>query len=113
MNILIALNENKSLESKLSNHFGHCTHFSKYNLDTKKLEILENIIDHKNTTKSPVDQMINFYHPDMIFTLGIGKKAIDLFKYKKIILKTGKYNTLKEVINNINNLEDITNSCEH
>jgi len=113
MNILIALNENKSLESKLSNHFGHCTHFAKYNLNTKKLNILKNIINHKNTTTSPVDQIIKAYNPDMIFTLGIGKKAIDLFKDKKIILKTGNYSILKEVIGNINKLKNITNACEH
>jgi len=112
MNILIALNENKNLESKLSEHFGHCTHFAIYNINSKNIQYITNTIDHTNTNLTPVDQIMR-YKPDMVFTLGIGQKAINLFKQKNIILKTGNYKILKEVIDNIDKLKDITDSCEH
>ena len=52
-------------------------------------------------------------NPSIVFTLGIGTRAIKLFKEKNIKLKTGKYQKISEVIENIGNLDNIKGGCEH
>jgi predicted Fe-Mo cluster-binding NifX family protein len=110
--MLIALDENKGLDSTLSKHFGHCSFFATYDFDSKGIEYVSNTIDHKNSFLSPVDQVLK-HNIDVVFTLGVGKKAIDLFSEKNIQIKTGKYTKLYEVIENINRLEDLSEGCNH
>ncbi len=112
MRVLIAINENNGIDSKLSEHFGHCPYFTIYETETKNLEIIENKIDHSNQDLTPVDQTMKF-NPDVIFTLGIGGRAIELFNKQDIILKTGEYGTVREVIENIDNLKDLDSGCGH
>lgn len=110
--ILIAIKENKEMESELSEHFGHCPYFAIYNLENKKLEIINNKLDHSDENLSPVAQIMKF-KPSIVFSLGMGNRAIKLFKEQNIQTKTGNYKTLKEVIENINELEDLSNGCSH
>jgi predicted Fe-Mo cluster-binding NifX family protein len=112
MKLLIAINENKGINSKLSEHFGHCPYFAIYETEIKNLEIVENKIDHSNQNLTPVDQVMKF-NPEMVFTLGAGGRAIKLFNEKGIKLKTGDYKIVKEVIENIGKLNDLVGGCEH
>jgi predicted Fe-Mo cluster-binding NifX family protein len=111
MKILISLEDNNNLDSKLSNHFGTCNFFAIYDSVLKELKIIKNYLDH-NSSKSPVDQILE-NNIDSVFSKGMGKKAIDLFLEKKIILKTGNYTFLKEVIENIADLKDLNTPCKH
>ena len=112
MRILIAINENNGINSKLSGHFGHCPYFAIYETETKDLEIVENKIDHTNQNLTPVDQIMKF-NPDTVFTLGAGQRAINLFNEKKVKLKTGNYEVVQEVIENIDKLKNLDGGCEH
>ena len=112
MKILIAINENNGINSKLSKHFGHCPYFAIYETKTDNLEFVENKIDHTNQDSTPVDQIMKF-NPDIVFTLGIGGRAIELFNKQNVILKTGEYMTVREVIENIDNLKDLNSGCGH
>ena len=112
MKILIAINENKNLDSKLSEHFGHCPYFAIYDTKIKELKIIKNEISHSNQELTPVDQVMKF-EPDSIFSLGIGQKAIKLFNEKQIKVKTGNYKILKQVIENIDKLEELNKGCKH
>lgn len=112
MKLLIAIDEDKGLNSKLSKHFGHCSYFAIYEIDTKKLEITKNKIDHSNSSLTPVDQIMKF-KPDVVFTLGIGQRAIKLFNEKAVKLRTGDYKFVKEVIRNIDNLKELKSECNH
>ncbi|MCK4997183.1 NifB/NifX family molybdenum-iron cluster-binding protein [Candidatus Pacearchaeota archaeon] len=112
MKILIAINDNNGINSKLSEHFGHCPYFAIYETDNKSLEIVENKLDHSNQNQTPVDQIMKF-NPTIVFTLGIGARAIKLFNEKGIKLKTGNYQIVKEVIENIENLKEMDSGCEH
>jgi len=112
MKILIALNENNGINSKLSEHFGHCPFFAIYEIQTKNLKIIKNEINHSNQELTPVDQVTQF-KPDFVFSLGMGQRAIKLFNEKKIKVKTGNYKILKEVIENVNNLKELNFGCEH
>ncbi len=112
MKILIAINENNGINSKLSEHFGHCPYFAIYETETNNLEFIENKIDHLNQNLTPVDQIMKF-NPNVVFTLGAGQRAINLFNEEKVELKTGNYKILSEVIENIKNLKDLNGGCGH
>ena len=112
MKLLIAINENKGTDSKLSEHFGHCPYFAVYETETKKLEIIKNKIDHSNQNLTPVDQIMEL-SPDIVFTKGVGERAIKLFNERAIKLKTGNYKIVKEVLDNINNLKEMEDGCGH
>ena len=74
---------------------------------------MENKLDHSDPDKSPVDQISEAFNPVVVFAKGIGSRAIMLFKEKGICLKTGNYGTVKEVMQNLDKLEDVTESCGH
>jgi len=112
MRILIAINEKNGINSKLSEHFGHCPYFAIYETETNDLEFVENKIDHSDQNSTPVDQMMKF-NPNIVFTLGAGQRAVNLFKEKGVKLKTGKYEIVKEVIENIEGLKDLDGGCGH
>ncbi len=112
MRILIAINENKGLYSKLSEHFGHCPYFAIYETGAKKFKIVKNKLNHSNQLLTPVEQIMKF-KPDIVFTLGIGQRAIKLFNEKNVKIKTGNYKITKEVIKNIDNLRELEEGCKH
>jgi len=112
MRLLIAIDENNGINSKLSLHFGHCDYFAIYETDTKEFEIVKNELDHSNQNMTPVDQVMKF-KPDIVFSLGIGQRAIKLFDEKNIKVKTGNYKILKEVIEDVDNLGELNNGCLH
>lgn len=112
MKLLIAIDENRGENSKLSEHFGHCPYFAIYNTDSKRLVIVKNELEHTNPNLSPVDQIMKF-KPHVVFTLGIGQRAIKLFNEKEVKLKTGNYKIVREVITNIDHLEELKSGCSH
>jgi predicted Fe-Mo cluster-binding NifX family protein len=112
MRILIAINENNGNDSVLSEHFGHCPYFAIYETKTKELKIVKNELDHSNQNMTPVDQTMKF-NPDIVFSKGMGQRAIKLFNEKNVEIKTGEYGTVKEVINDLKNLKKLDSGCEH
>ena len=112
MKLFVALKENKGIDSKLSEHFGHCGYFAIFDTETKNFDIVENKIEHANNEMTPVEQVMKF-KPDVVFSLGIGQRAIKLFNEKGIKVHTGKFNVLKEVIDNFDNLEELNEGCLH
>ena len=61
----------------------------------------------------PVNQILEKLKIDSVFSLGIGKKAIDLFRKNNILIKTGNYQSQKQIIENKNNQKDLKQSCNH
>jgi len=112
MRILVPVLENESFDSKVSEHFGHAPFFALFDTESKRLEIVENTLNHSDPNLTPADQTM-VYNPEMVYVLGIGKKAIDLFKEKGVKLKTGRFKTVKEVVENLEQLEDLGKSCGH
>lgn len=111
MKIIIAVKENKGLNSKLSEHFGFCPYFAVYDSDTKRLQMIKNTLDHKNQNLLPAEQILSL-KPDIIFSRGMGKKALNVFNKKRIKVKTGPYKNLKGVLKNIKNLKNLEEDCE-
>lgn len=111
--IFIPLLNNNGENSEISLHFGHAPYFGLYNANTKELIIKENKLDHGDLQKSPVEQIMENANPDIVFARDIGQRAIMLFQEKNIKLKTGRYKTVKELIENVKNLEDLKTGCGH
>ena len=76
------------------------------------LLIIKNEIDHSHKQLSPVDQICK-HNPDVVFSLGMGSRAINLFKEKNVSLKTGKYTILEEVLKNIDSLNNLNDGCNN
>ncbi|MEA3514975.1 MAG: NifB/NifX family molybdenum-iron cluster-binding protein [Nanoarchaeota archaeon] len=106
------LNDNGE-DSEIAEHFGHAPFFGLYNTKEEKLTVVENRLDHSDSGKSPIDQISEFFNPSTVFAKGIGSRAISLFAEKGICIKTGNYVNVKEVIENLDKLEDLTESCGH
>jgi len=111
--IFIPLLNNNGEDSEISLHFGHAPYFGLYNADAKELTIKKNKLDHSNAQKNPVEQIMENANPDIVFAQDIGQRAIMLFKEKNVKLKTGRYKTVKELIENVENLENLKNDCGH
>lgn len=111
--IFFPLLDNNGEDSKISSHFGHAPFFGLYDVEKKELKIVENDLDHTDPTKSPIDQIEEAVHPTTIFAQGIGGRAIQIIADKGLSLKTGQFKTVKEVIENLDKLEDLTQSCGH
>ncbi len=112
MKLLIPVTENNGLDSKLSAHFGHAEVFAMYDTEAKELTFVENNLEHHGSAMTPVDQIM-IHKPDMVFSLGMGQRAIDLFNARNVPLKTGPYRIVKEVIEHIGDLQVLAGSCSH
>ena len=111
--IFFPLLDNNGLDSEISEHFGHAPFFGVYDVEKKKLTVIENSLDHTDPTKSPIDQIEEAVHPTTIFAKGIGGRAIGIIAEKGLSLKTGDYSTVKEVVKNMSKLRNLTQSCGH
>ena len=111
--IFFPLLDNNGENSEISPHFGHAPFFGVYDTEKKELKITENDLDHTDPTKSPIDQIEEAVNPTTIFAKSIGGRAIQFIAQKGMKLKTGSFNTVKEVISNLDKLEDQTQSCGH
>ncbi|MBW2992857.1 hypothetical protein KY345_06600 [Candidatus Woesearchaeota archaeon] len=111
--IFFPLLDNNGEDSKISQHFGHAPFFGVYDVEKKELKIIENDLNHTDPTKSPIDQIEEAVNPTTIFAKGIGGRAINLIAEKGMHLKTGDYDTVKEVIGNLDKLDEQTESCGH
>ena len=111
--IFFPLLDNNGEDSEISQHFGHAPFFGVYDVGKKEIKIIENNLNHTDPNKSPIDQIEEAVNPTTIFAKGIGGRAIQLIAQKGLKLKTGPYNTVKEVLANLDKLESQTESCGH
>jgi len=111
--ILFPLLDNNGMESMISEHFGHAPFFGVYDTGSKELKVIDNVLDHGNPGSSPVDQITESVAPTMVYTLGIGARAITLFNEKGVCVRTGAFRKVREVIDNLDKLEDKSDGCRH
>jgi predicted Fe-Mo cluster-binding NifX family protein len=104
--------KNKGKESEISLHFGHAPFFAIYDSEKQGLIIFKNEIDHSDPALTPVDQLAK-HNLNLVYVKDIGPRAIGLFNEKGIKLKTGDFKTVKEVVDNLDNLEELTQGCNH
>jgi len=111
--IYFPLLDDEGENSKVSSHFGHAPYFGLYDTSSKELKIVDNTLEHNSENCSPVDQIMDSANPTMVYTQGIGSRAISLFAEKGVSIKTGSYQTIKEVVDNLDKLSDSVEGCKH
>ncbi|MFH0891665.1 MAG: NifB/NifX family molybdenum-iron cluster-binding protein [Candidatus Falkowbacteria bacterium] len=111
--IYFPLLDNKGENSEISPHFGHAPYFGLYDTGSRNLKITNNNLEHHDEQRSPVDQIMETASPTMVYTQGIGGRAIGLFREKGVAVKTGVYLTVKDVVANLDKLSDAANACQH
>lgn len=109
MKIAMPLVENNGSDSRIHPHFGHIQFMAVYNSADKKLEI----VDVKPTDGCSPVAAIKDLKVDAIYTFGMGSRAVELCRGMGIKLKTGTFDTVKEVTENLNKLKDLEESCGH
>ncbi|MFP4424231.1 MAG: NifB/NifX family molybdenum-iron cluster-binding protein [Candidatus Woesearchaeota archaeon] len=109
--ICVPLVDHNDRESRISEHFGHAPYMALYNPHSDSLAIQKNPLDHQSA-KSPADQLMEQINPSVIFALGMGGRAINLFAAYGVSLRTGPYKIIKEMIQNLSELEDLTKTCK-
>jgi len=116
MRMLIPIEEDRGKASSVSEHFGHCRNFAIFDDqaedEAKKLTVVRNDIDHSNSESTPADQIMR-HDIDFIFAKGMGGRAIRLFSEKGVMLRTGPFGTVGEVIGNIGELKELEQDCGH
>lgn len=112
--ILFPLLEDNGKESRISEHFGHAPYLAIYDEGDGTLTISENTLVHSDPSKSPVDQVMELYGPSMVVGIGMGNRAITLFKEKGVTLLDCKgLATIQDVLQNRERLGDLEKGCGH
>ncbi len=109
MRIAIPIFENKGKESEIAEHFGHVQFLAVYDSEKKDLEM----IDVKNIPGCAPVESLKGHDVDAIYCFGMGMKAMEMCKELSISLKTGPFKTVNEVIENLDKLENMKESCGH
>ena len=109
MRIAIPIFENKGKESEIAEHFGHVQYLAVYDSEKKDLEM----IDVKNVQGCAPVASLEGHDVDAIYCFGMGMRAIEMCKNLNISLKTGSFRIIKGVIENLDKLEDLEESCGH
>jgi len=109
MRIAIPIFENKGKESEIAEHFGHVQFLAVYDSEKEELKM----IDVKNVQGCAPVESLEGHNIDAIYCFGMGMRAIEKCKDLKISLKTGPFRTIKEVIENLDKLNDLEESCGH
>jgi len=71
------------------------------------------MIDVKNVQGCAPVASLEGHNINAIYCFGMGMRAMEMCKQFKISLKTGQFKTVNEVINNLDKLEDLEESCGH
>jgi len=111
--IYFPLLNNRGEDSEISSHFGHAPYFGLYDTAVKELKITDNNLEHHGERRSPVDQIMESANPTVVYAQGMGTRAIDLFCARGVAIKTGPYGTVKDVIDNLDKLDDLNDGCGH
>lgn len=109
MKIGFALTENKERESKIADHFGQAEYLGIYDSAEDDLEIKE--IGHGEGCV-PI-HMLKKEGVDAIYAFELGIRAMNLCQKFDIKMKTGDCKVVKDLIENLDDLDDLLESCGH
>jgi len=111
MRILIPVLENRGKQSRVSSHFGRAPYFALYDSKTDRLEIIETMKEGFGGKSRLAEDMLK-YKPDVVFALGMGPRAINLFRSNDVMIETGEYDTVEDIIKNKNKLKELEEACK-
>jgi predicted Fe-Mo cluster-binding NifX family protein len=109
MRIAMPIMENKGKDSRIHPHFGHVQFMAVYDSVKRALKI----VPVKPIQGCSPIAALEGLDVDTIYTMGMGMRAMSLCGESGIKLKTGRFSTVREVIENLDSLEDLNESCGH
>ncbi len=110
MIIAMPVLDNKGRESRISMHFGHNPLFAVCDTDKGDVTVV-NIGGHGQGC-TPVEGLKK-YKPDLIYTIDIGSRAMLLLNQMGVRIKTGNFMIVREVLENIDRLDELEEGCGH
>ncbi|HDS11492.1 MAG TPA: hypothetical protein ENN77_01160 [Candidatus Wirthbacteria bacterium] len=110
MKILIPVLEDQGMASPVSEHFGSAPYWAIYQAEDQSLVIEKNMSEHGGGGCQAVDEIVS-KKPDILFCLGMGMKAIEKCHLQGVIVKTGPYQTVQQVVDNLDNLQQFAGGC--
>ena len=109
MRIAISLMEDKGKDSKVAEHPGNAKFIAVYDSDTKELKV-KPIKQIEGC--APIVTLMEL-KADAFYCFEIGMRAEKICKEKGIKLLTGKFRTVKEVLEHSDELEELKEGCGH
>ena len=116
--IVVPVDGDKGLNSRLSGHFGRAPFFMVVELDEKgkveKREAMPNDSEHFGGSGLPPDRILQL-EPDAVITYGMGPRALDRFQQAKVAVLRANSSTVKDLILAYvkDELEELTEGCHH
>ena len=118
MRIVVPINEDEGIDSKLSEHFGRAPFFAVFELDKdgKMLnqKAVPNESEHFGGTGFPPDRILQL-KPDVVITFGMGPRALSQFQEAKVAVLRANSDTVNSIISSYikDELEELTEGCHH
>ena len=111
MKIIIPVLENKGKESKVSSHFGRAPYFAVYDSEKDRIEIRETMKEGSGGKSRLAEDLLK-YKPDVVFAVGMGPRAVDLFRSNNVKIESGDYDTIEDIIKNKDKLKELEEACK-
>ncbi|MEM2920909.1 MAG: NifB/NifX family molybdenum-iron cluster-binding protein [Candidatus Bathyarchaeia archaeon] len=118
MKVVVPVDEDRGMDSRLSEHFGRAPFFAVFDLDESgqvlRQEMVRNEGEHFGGAGRPAERLLQL-RPDVVITYGMGPRALGIFQQAKVAVMRANSNILKEVISSYlkDELEEFTESCQH
>ena len=118
MRIVIPVEEDKGVDSRLSEHFGRAPFFAVFELDEdgkiSNQKVVPNESEHFGGTGFPPDRILQL-KPDAVITFGMGPRALSQFQEAKVAVLRANSDTVNGVISSYvkDELEELTEGCHH
>jgi predicted Fe-Mo cluster-binding NifX family protein len=116
MRIVIPVEEDKGVDSRLSEHFGRAPFFAVFELDKDGQILSQNAVpndsEHFGGTGLPPDRILQL-KPDAVITFGMGPNALIRFQEARVAVLRADSNMVKSVISSYSkdDLEELTEGC--
>ncbi len=104
MRIAMGVEKNKERKSEIIPHLGSAKYMAVYDSEKDSLKIIK--VKEVEGCK-PILALGNLDNVDKLYCFGIGENAAEICQKKGIKLKTGKFKTIKEVIDNLDKLKEL------
>ena len=104
MRIAMGIKKNKGRKSEIIPHLGFAKYMAVYDFEKDNLKIVK--VKEVEGCK-PILALESLDDVDELYCFGIGEKAANLCQKNGIKLKTGRFKTIEEVINNLDKLKDL------
>jgi predicted Fe-Mo cluster-binding NifX family protein len=118
MRFVVPVEEDKGVDSRLSEHFGRAPFFAVFELDEDgkilNQKAVPNESEHFGGTGFPPERILQL-KPDAVITFGMGPRALSQFQEAKVAVLRANSDTVNGVISSYvkDELEELTEGCHH